>query len=101
MSSSHDDVWHCKEEDCYVCTDNNSFPEVPDFPLTDKMLDDVFQAMKVVEEANERDSERIHTLNQRAYNLAKQVNEKGNGLLKQRKRSNNLRSGLKMQIRSR
>ena len=76
MSSSHDGVWHCEEEDCYFCSDNNPFSESPYFPLPDKMPDDVFQAMKAAEEANERDSERSITLNQCENDLAEQVNEK-------------------------
>ena len=40
------------------------------------MLDDVFQAIKVAEEANEMDSETTCKLNQRVDDLAEQVNEK-------------------------
>ena len=59
MNSSHDGVWHCEEEDCYVCSDNNPFPEGPDFLLPDKMSDDIFLAMKDAEKANEKDSEKV------------------------------------------
>ena len=40
------------------------------------MLDAIFQAMKASKQANERYYETSWTLNQHAYNLAKQVNEK-------------------------
>ena len=67
---------HYEEEDCYVCLHINSFSEDPYFPLLDKMSDDIFQAMKVVEEANEIDSEISWILNERADDLTKLVNEK-------------------------
>nr|KAJ0225786.1 hypothetical protein LSAT_V11C100034400 [Lactuca sativa] len=57
MKSSHFGVWHCEEEDCYVCSDNNPIPKGPNFPLPDNIPDDIFQAMKATEEANKRDSQ--------------------------------------------
>ena len=76
MKSSHFGVWHCEEEDCYVCSNNNPIPEGPDFPLPDNMPDDIFQAMKAVEKDNERVSQISLELNQRANELADQVIEK-------------------------
>lgn len=44
--------------------------------LLDKMVDEIFEAMMAVEEANERDSKITHTLNQCENDLVEQVNEK-------------------------
>jgi len=49
-----------------------------DFPLPDKMHDDIFQVMKAAEQENERDSETSQKLNQRVDDLAEQVNKKEN-----------------------
>nr|KAJ0204547.1 hypothetical protein LSAT_V11C500246350 [Lactuca sativa] len=61
---------------CFIANIITRFSEGPDFPLPDKMSDDVFQAMKATEETNEKDSERSYALNQRIDDLAEQVNEK-------------------------
>ena len=86
MSSFEFGVWHCEKEDCYVCSDINPFPEGLDFPLSHIMFDDIFQAMKVAEQENERDSETSRTLNQRAYDLEEQVNEKEKWVVETMKR---------------
>lgn len=62
-----------KEEDWYVCSDINPFPERPNFPLPDKMHDDIFEVMKIVEEANEREFEISQAFNQRADDLTCKV----------------------------
>nr|KAJ0190039.1 hypothetical protein LSAT_V11C800450960 [Lactuca sativa] len=100
MNSSHFVVWHCEEAYSYVYSDNNPTPEGPDFSLPDNMPDDIFQAIKAVEEANERDSQISRELNQHANELADEVIEKEKWVADTTIKSKRLSSGFVMQIRS-
>ena len=70
MISSEFGIWHCEEEDYYVCLYINPFPEDPEFPLMDKMSEDIFQPMKAAEQASEKEYETSRTLNQLVDDLA-------------------------------
>ena len=82
MSLFEFEVWHCEEEGFYVCSNINSFLEGPNFPLPDKIHDEIFQAIKAAEEVNKRDSEISQTLNQCENDIVEQVNENEKWLLK-------------------
>ena len=60
------------------------------------MPDDIFQAMKATEEANESDSQISRRLNQRENDLANQVIEKEKWIAKTTKNSKRLRSRFEM-----
>ncbi|KAI3720743.1 hypothetical protein L2E82_31736 [Cichorium intybus] len=73
MSSSKDATWHCEDEDCYICSDINPFPDVcpgqPGYsmndPLPDKMPDFIFDAMTRAEEENKTDLKKTRILDDR------------------------------------
>ncbi|KAI3790942.1 hypothetical protein L2E82_04397 [Cichorium intybus] len=84
MSSSEDAIWHCEDEDCYICSDINPFldacPGQSGYsmydPLPDKMPDYIFDAMTCTEEENKRDLEKTRILDDRIELLCAKKKEK-------------------------